>query len=238
MPSFVAEPLRAKPEQWNSSGMKLADDDVLHVHPRAVGDALHLLEEPLGDVLLLLVAAIPAIDPLGIEQLDAADLDLQLLGLDVEQEADVLADVVAEQGPLLVAHLVGRPLDVEHPVAVDLFEEPRAAAGDGLRLGLGRDGPERPQGQPDRSDRRSTHRRVSRKKFEFLEPFRRFYLRTRRVPLPGWGRTGFAQSPGLSHFSNQANRFFVLRRGDRMPRTAGHRDADVSPPRHCSEKPH
>ena len=86
----------------------------------------HLLEEPLGDVLPLR-GGDAADRPLGVEQVEARDLDLHLLALHVEQEADDLADVLVEQGALLIAHLVGRPLDVEDPVAVDLFQEPRAA---------------------------------------------------------------------------------------------------------------
>ncbi len=34
-------------------GDEVGDHDVLDVHPRAVGDPAHLLEEPLGDVLAL-----------------------------------------------------------------------------------------------------------------------------------------------------------------------------------------
>ena len=74
---------------------------------------------------------------LGSSSLTPPSSTLKFLGLDLEQEAEALADVVTEQGPLLKTHLVGVALDVEHAVAVDLFEEPRATAGE--RLGLGSD---------------------------------------------------------------------------------------------------
>ena len=75
---------------------------------------------------------------LGLSRLDRRPTStFSSLAFTSNRKRTLLADVVLEQGPLLVAHLVGRPLDVEDPVAVHLFQEPRAAAGDGLGLGAG-----------------------------------------------------------------------------------------------------
>ena len=65
-------------------GNEVGHDDVLHVHPRAVSDALHLLEEAArGRISLLGGDALD--DPLRLEQVDPAGLDLDLLALDLEQ---------------------------------------------------------------------------------------------------------------------------------------------------------
>ena len=42
-----------EPRAVEQLGDEVGDDDVLDVHPGAVGDPAHLLEEPLGDVLPL-----------------------------------------------------------------------------------------------------------------------------------------------------------------------------------------
>ena len=162
MPSLVAEPLSRETRTVEQLGDEVGDDHVLNVNSGAVGNTAHLVEEPLGDVFALL--GDDALDhPLGIEQLDSPDLERDLLGLDLEEEADVLADVVAEQGPLLVAHLVRLALDVEHAVAVDFLQEAGPAAGDGLGLGSRRRDRAGADQQPDRRhpQRVSPHGRVS-----------------------------------------------------------------------------
>ena len=116
-------------------GNEIGDDDVFNVDSRAVGDSAHLFKESLGDVLALL-----GNDPLdhapGIEQLHTLDFDADVLGLHLEEETDVFADVVTQEGTLLVAHLVGFALDVQYAVAVDLVQKSGAAARERLGLGL------------------------------------------------------------------------------------------------------
>ena len=86
-------------------GDEIGDDDVLNVHPGPIGNPAHLFKESLGDEFPL--ARRDALDRLlGIEQLEPGDVDLELLGLDFEEEADVFADIVAEQGPLLKTHFI------------------------------------------------------------------------------------------------------------------------------------
>ncbi len=114
---------------------EVGDDHILHVNSGAVGNSAHLVEEPLGNVLALLPND-ALDDSLGIEQLHALDLERDLLGLDLKEEAHAFADVVAEQGPVLKAHFVRLARDVEHAGAVNFFEEPGPAAGDRLCFGL------------------------------------------------------------------------------------------------------
>ncbi len=112
---------------------EVGDDDVFDVQSGPIGNSAHLVKEALGDELPLACNDSPD-HPLGIEQLETGQLDLQLLGFDVEEEADVFADVVAEQGPLLISHFIRLSLDVKDAVAVHLFKEARAATGEGLGL--------------------------------------------------------------------------------------------------------
>jgi hypothetical protein len=118
-------------------GNEIGRGDVVDAQPGAVGQAAELLVEPFGDVLLLRRSD-PQNRAAGIEQLEAAELERRLLRLDVEEEVDQFADLVLEQRPLLVAHRVRRPLQVEHPCAVHLLEEARAAACDGPCAGRDR----------------------------------------------------------------------------------------------------
>ncbi len=116
-------------------GNEIGDDDVLNVNAGAVGNTAHLIEESFGDVFALLRDD-ALDDTLGVEQLDALDLDSDLLGLHLEQKADVLANVITEQGALLVAHFIRMARDVQHPVAVSFFEEAGPASGEGLAFGV------------------------------------------------------------------------------------------------------
>ena len=83
-----------------------------------------------------------AITRLGSRILNPPTSMLASFALTSNRNQDVLADVVAEQGPLLITHFIGFPLDVEDPVSVDLLEEPLPASRDDPGLGVG--GPERP----------------------------------------------------------------------------------------------
>src|SRR4029078_11533902 len=103
----------------------------------------------------------------GIEQLKPADLDLERLRLDLEEEPDALADVVAQRGPLLIANFVGISLDVEDSISVHLLHKTVATAGERPVLApRGREGPHQDNhGQSDDPNPDSLHGVVS-----FLNP--------------------------------------------------------------------
>ena len=106
---------------------EIGDNDILDVQTGSIGDTAHLVEEALGDELALLRHN-SANHTLGIEQLYPTQLDLHILRFDFKEEADIFADVVTQQGSLLIAHLIRFSFEMEDPITVDFFKKPRAAA--------------------------------------------------------------------------------------------------------------
>ena len=118
-------------------GNKVRRDDVFHLETRAVGQPFHLLEV-LGRHERFLHLQDRLDHRSGLD-LDQPHLD-PLTRLLHQQVVHVALHPFAEQGPLLVPHFVGGPLEVQHGVTVDGFEPAPTTAGHSLadRLSGGR----------------------------------------------------------------------------------------------------
>ena len=91
----------------------------------------------------------------GVQQLNSLDFEGDVLGFDLKEKPEILADVVAEQGALLIADLVRISRDVKDTIAIHVLQESGTTAGE--RLGVAsrrrnRDGHDRQQycGHPQR----------------------------------------------------------------------------------------
>ena len=116
-------------------GDEVGDHHVARVAAGSGRQPLHLLDETRRHV--------PPLDGNDLSDdhlrrdVETEQLDLGLFGFDIEEEALALAHVVAQQRAVLIAHLVRGPLEVQHAVTVDFFEEALATARNRPGFGVG-----------------------------------------------------------------------------------------------------